>query len=222
MGDLYGTGFLRSPDGQIVFNDTTGFARSTADVMYLGNTIPKFRFSFGTGFAYKQFALNVLFDAQLGAVGHSFTFARMASLGKSTITLPGRYNGVVGTGVVQLKDVNGNYIDAYRPNDVVSTNIEQYYNSLYYNQAEGGVFSTDYLKFREANITYSFNKSFLKKLGFTKMTLGVYGRNLFIWSPWPAFDPEFGTLAGSDIQQGFETGQLPSTRTYGVRLVVGI
>lgn len=222
MGDLYGTGFLRSPDGQIVFNDTTGFARPTADVMYLGNTIPKFRFSFGTGFTYKQLTLNVLFDAQLGAVGHSFTFARMASLGKSTITLPGRYNGVVGTGVVQLKDVNGNYIDAYRPNDVVATNIEQYYNSLYYNQAEGGIFSTDYLKFREANITYSFNKSFLKKLGFTRMTLGVYGRNLFIWSPWPAFDPEFGTLAGSDIQQGFETGQLPSTRTYGVRLVVGI
>ena len=54
------------------------------------------------------------------------------------------------------------------------------------------------------------------------MTIGAYGRNLFIWSPWPAFDPEFGTLSGTDIVQGFETGQLPSTRTYGVRLVVGL
>ena len=216
MGDLYGTGFLRSPDGSIVFDAGTGFAKPTADVKYLGNTLPKFRFSFGTGVTYDRLSMSVLFDAQLGAVGHSFTFARMASLGKSTITLPGRYNGIIGDGVID----NGN--GTYRKNDVIATDLEGYYNSIYYNQAEGSIFSTDYLKFREANITYSFNKSFLTKIGFNKLSVGVYGRNLFIWSPWPAFDPEFGTLAGSDIQQGFETGQLPSTRNYGVRLVVGL
>jgi hypothetical protein len=115
---------------------------------------------------------------------------------------------------------NGN--GTYRTNDVIATDIEGYYNSLYYNQAEGSIFSTDYLKFREANLTYAFNKKLLQGIGISKLTLGVYGRNLFIWSPWPTFDPEFGTLAGSDIQQGFETGQLPSTRTYGIRLVMGI
>jgi hypothetical protein len=161
--------------------------------------------------------MNVLFDAQFGAVGHSLTFSRMASLGKHKITLPGRYNGVIGDGVVQNPD------GTYRKNDVIATDIAAYYESLYgSNQAEGSIFRTDYLKFREANITYSFNKKFLSRIGFNKLTLGVYGRNLFIWSPWPAFDPEFGTLAGSDIQQGFETGQLPSTRTFGARLVVGI
>jgi hypothetical protein len=35
------------------------------------------------------------------------------------------------------------------------------------------------------------------------------------------FDPEFGTLAGTDIVRGFEIGQFPSTRTMGVNLVVG-
>jgi hypothetical protein len=34
------------------------------------------------------------------------------------------------------------------------------------------------------------------------------------------FDPEFGTLSGTDIVRGFETGQFPSTRTMGVNLVV--
>jgi len=217
MGDMYGRGFLRSPDGQIVFDATTGYARPTADLIYLGNTIPQFRFSFGTGMSYKQVSMNVLFDAQFGAVGHSLTFSRMASLGKLKLTLPGRYNGVIGQGVIQNAD------GSYRPNDVVATNLESYYTALYgSDQAEGSIFRTDYLKFREANITYTFNKKFLKRIGFTKLTLGAFGRDLFIWSPWPAFDPEFGTLAGSDIQQGFETGQLPSTRTMGVRLVVGI
>lgn len=216
MGDLYGTGFLRSPDGQIIFDETTGFAKPNADIKYLGNTLPKFRFSFGTGVTFKQFSLSALFDAQLGAIGHSFTFARLASLGKSTVTLPGRYNGVIGQGVID----NGN--GTYRTNDVVAHDLNGYYNSVYFNHAEGGLFRTDYLKFREANLTYSFNPRFVQGMGISKLTLGVYGRNLFIWSPWPAFDPEFGTLAGSDIQQGFETGQLPSTRSYGVRLVMGI
>jgi TonB-linked SusC/RagA family outer membrane protein len=216
MGDLYGTGFMRSPDGQIVFDENTGIPKIVSDVKYLGNTIPKFRFSFGTGFSYKKLSMNVLFDAQVGGIGHSFTHARMASLGKLEMTIPGRYNGIIGDGVV----ANGD--GTYRQNDVIANDLDNYYAAMYYNQAEGSIFKTDYLKFREANLTYAFSKNFLNKIGFNKMTLGVYGRNLFIWSPWPAFDPEFGTLAGSDIQQGFETGQLPSTRTYGVRLVVGI
>jgi TonB-linked SusC/RagA family outer membrane protein len=217
MGDLYGRGYLRSPDGQIVFNPSTGVALENPDLLYLGNTMPKFRFSFGTGVTYKQVSMNVLFDAQLGAVGHSLTFARMAGLGKLKVTLPGRYNGVIGDGVLLNPD------GTYRKNDVIATDLAAYYESIYGSgQAEGSIFRTDYLKFREANLAYAFSKKFVQSIGLTKLSLSVYGRNLFIWSPWPAFDPEFGTLAGSDIVQGFETGQLPSTRTYGVRLVVGI
>ncbi len=216
MGDLYGRGYERSPDGQIVFN-SAGNAIAGQELIYLGNTMPQFRFSFGTGATYKQFSMNVLFDAQLGAVGHSLTFSRMAAMGKLKVTLPGRYNGLIGDGVVQNND------GSYRPNDIIATNMDNYYYSIYgSDQAEGSIFSTDYIKFREANLTYNFKKSFLNKIGFNKMSLGIFGRDLFIWSPWPAFDPEFGTLAGSDIVQGFETGQLPSTRTMGLRLVVGI
>jgi len=217
MGDLYGRGFVRSPDGQIVYDAATGNAKQGTDLVYLGNTMPKFRFSFGSTFTYQRLSLTGLFDAQLGAVAHSLTFSRMATLGKLKLTLPGRYNGVVGEGVVQNPD------GTYRTNDVIATNLDNYYNSIYgSDQAEGSIFRTDYLKFREANLTYAFGPAFLKRIGFTKLTLGVYGRNLFIWSPWPAFDPEFGTLSGTDIVQGFETGQLPSTRSYGFRLVVGL
>lgn len=218
LGDLYGFGLQRSPDGKIVFDANTGLAvRNATDLQYFGNTMPKFRFSFGTGITVNKFNLNVLFDAQLGAVGHSLTFSRMASLGKLKITLPGRYNGIIGEGVVQ--NVDG----TYSPNTTVATDIEGYYDSLYGSQnAEGSIFRTDYLKFREANLNYVFSAKLVNKLSLSRLSIGVYGRNLFTWSPWPAFDPEFGTLAGSDIAQGFETGQLPSTRTYGVRLVVGI
>jgi TonB-linked SusC/RagA family outer membrane protein len=217
MGDLYGRDIVRSPDGQIVYDAVSGNAKAGDQLVYLGNTSPKFRFSFGSTFTYQRFSLSGLFDAQLGAVAHSLTFSRMAALGKLAVTLPGRYNGVIGDGVVQNAD------GTYRPNDVVATNLESFYTSIYgSDQAEGSVFKTDYLKFREANLTYAFSTKLVKRIGINRLTLGVYGRNLFIWSPWPAFDPEFGTLSGTDIVQGFETGQLPSTRSYGFRLVIGI
>jgi TonB-linked SusC/RagA family outer membrane protein len=217
MGDLYGRAIVRSPDGQIVYDAVSGNAKAGDQLVYLGNTSPKFRFSFGTTLTYQRFSLSGLFDAQLGAVAHSLTFSRMAALGKLKVTLPGRYNGLIGNGVVQNPD------GTYRPNDVIATNLESFYTSIYgSDQAEGSVFKTDYLKFREANLTYNFDTKLVRKIGVNRLSLGIYGRNLFIWSPWPAFDPEFGTLSGTDIVQGFETGQLPSTRSYGFRLVVGI
>jgi hypothetical protein len=151
----------------------------------------------------------------------SLTFTRMASLGKLKVTLPGRYGGLLVSGLLQ--DPDPLKPNVYNQGTVVVEDVDGYYDALYGSRSlEGSVFRTDYLKFREANLNYTFSTKVVSRLGLSRLSIGVYGRNLFVWTPWPAFDPEFGTLAGSDIQQGFETGQLPSTRTYGVRLVVGI
>ena len=114
-------------------------------------------------------------------------------------------------------DANGKYV----PNTTIATDIDEYYRSHYgIDNAEGSTYSTDFIKLREARLDYTFSGSITRKLGLQRATLGVYGRDLFIWSSWPAFDPEFGTLAGTDIVRGFEVGQFPSTRTLGVNLVV--
>ncbi len=216
MGDLYGRGYVRSPDGQVVYDATTGNALISTDVVYLGNTIPKYKIGFTNEFTYKQFRLNFLFDAQVGGVAHSLMNYKLAEQGKTKITIPGRYNGIIGNGVVM--DASGKYVT----NTTIATNIDEYYRSHYgIDNAEGSTFSTDFIKFREARLDFSFSPSLLKRLGLQKATIGVYGRDLFIWSPWPMFDPEFGTLSGTDIVRGFETGQFPSTRTMGVNLVVG-
>jgi TonB-linked SusC/RagA family outer membrane protein len=217
MGDLYGLGYQRSPDGQVVFDPATGFPKITDNIIYLGNTVPKYKFSLGNTFRYKNFNLNVLFDAQLGAVAYSLTHYKLAEQGKLTETLPGRYNGIIGNGVIENPD------GTYRKNDVVATDIDQYYQySIGSYNAEGSTFSTDFLKFREASLSYAFKPTLLKKLHLTTASIGIYGRDLFIWSPWPIFDPEFGTLQGSDIVTGFETGQFPSTRSMGFTLTVGL
>jgi TonB-linked SusC/RagA family outer membrane protein len=216
MGDLYGRGYVRSPDGQVVYDANTGNALITQDVVYLGNTIPKYKIGFSNEFTYKQFRLNFLFDGQVGGVSHSLMHYKLAEQGKTTNTLPGRYNGIIGNGVVMGAD------GKYRKNDVIATDIDEYYRSHYgTDNAEGSTFSTDFIKFREARLDFTISPALTKKLGLQRATFGVYGRDLFIWSPWPIFDPEFGTLSGTDIVRGFETGQFPSTRTMGFNLVVG-
>jgi hypothetical protein len=216
MGDVYGRGYVRSPDGQVVYDATTGNALISQDVVYLGNTIPKYKIGLTNDFTYKQFRLHLLFDAQVGAVAHSLMNYKLAEQGKTMITVPGRYNGIIGNGVVMGAD------GKYRTNDVIATNIDEYYRSHYgVDNAEGSTFSTDFIKFREARIDLTLNPRLTKKLKLQRATLGVYGRDLFIWSPWPMFDPEFGTLSGTDIVRGFETGQFPSTRTMGINLTVG-
>lgn len=215
MGDLYGIGYLRAPDGQVIYDEKTGYARLTNDVVYLGNTIPKGKISFGNTFSYRNLRLNVLFDAQWGAVAHSLTHYKLAEQGKTKNTLPGRYSGIIGNGVIQNPD------GSYRPNDVIATNIDEYYRSHYgADNAEGSTYPTDFIKFREARLDYTLPAKLISRWGVERVTIGVYGRNLFVWTKWPAFDPEFGTLDQGDIVKGFEIAQFPSTRTYGLNLIV--
>ncbi|MGJ7030986.1 SusC/RagA family TonB-linked outer membrane protein [Niabella hirudinis] len=222
MGDLYGLGYQRAPDGQVIFDPATGFPKITSNIIYLGNTTPRYKMSIGNTFRYKQFNLKVLFDAQVGAVGYSLTHYKMIEQGKLKTTLPGRYNGIIGNGVLEVLNDNGE-VTGYRKNDVVAYDVDQYYqNSMGSLNAEGSTFSTDFIKFREASLNYAFKPRLLKKIGLSSATIGVFGRDLFIWSPWPIFDPEFGTLSGSDIVTGFEVGQFPSTRTIGFNLSIGL
>ncbi len=81
MGDLYGKGYVRSPDGEIVYDANTGFALLSPEVVYLGNTAPKWRLGVGNDFSYKNFRLNLLFDVQYGAVAHSLMHYKIGRAG---------------------------------------------------------------------------------------------------------------------------------------------
>jgi len=104
----------------------------------------------------------------------------------------------------------------------VATNIQAYYDAHFNrDNVEANTFSTDFIKFREARFDYTFAKKLTTKLKLQKALIGVYGRDLFVFTKWPGYDPEFGTLENGTINAGFEIAQFPSTRTIGVSLTVG-
>lgn len=216
LSALYGLGYKRSPDGQIVY-DQNGYAMLGSDVKYLGNTMPDWRASIGSTFSWKGVSLNLLFDAQFGGVGYSMTHAVLCEEGKLTKTLPGRYNGIIGNGVQEVVDANGN--TTYRKNDVIATSARNYYYSHFVrDNVESNTFSTNFIKLREVRLGYTIPKRIVQKMQIQQLVIGVYGRDLFTWTKWPAFDPEFGEINGTDITAGFETAQFPATRTIGVNL----
>ncbi len=213
MGDLYGRGYKRTAEGDIIYN--AGLPVLSDELLYLGNTTPDVKGSIQNKFKYKGFSLSFLFDAQVGGVAYSLTQGKMAVQGKTKSTLPGRENGIVGTGVVDNGD------GTYSPNTVAVYDMSSYYDQHFgVSNVEGSVFTTDFIKLRELRFDYTLKSSLVKKMKLQKLAVGLYGRDLFIWSKWPGFDPEFGTLSGAEISRGFEIGQFPSTKTYGVNLSV--
>src|SRR5690606_20917401 len=90
VGDIYGNGYLRNDDGEIVF-DTNGLPMlDTDNMIYVGNSAPKWKGGFQNQFTYKWLTFNVLFDGQYGGSVYSYTHSILAGSGKLKSTLPGR------------------------------------------------------------------------------------------------------------------------------------
>ncbi|WP_133271051.1 SusC/RagA family TonB-linked outer membrane protein [Hymenobacter radiodurans] len=214
-GDIWGFGFDRSPDGQIIYNKD-GLPVQPADIKYIGRAFADWKGGFLNEFSYKNFRLSVLVDGQYGGIIYSQTHHKMMEQGKLKSTLPGRAeNGIVGDGVVLNAD------GTYSPNTV--SVIPAAYYAEYYRRAniESNSFDASFLKLRETRLEYTLPPALLARTkALTGATIGLYGRDLAMWTKFPLFDPETAALNGGTILPGVEIGQLPSTRTMGVNLTL--
>lgn len=216
LGDIWGAGYSRNPEGKIIYEN--GYPTyDTENIMYLGNANPKIKGGIGSEFTYKGWALNFLFDAEFGHKKFSLTNSELMVGGMIKATVPGREEGaIIGTGVVLQED------GSWTPN-TTPVKPSAYYLAHYdYNNGEANVFDASYIKFREFRIDKTITTKHAKKLGLNRITLGVYGRNLFVITSWPSFDPQSSTFSNGTIVQGIEIGQMPTTRNIGlnVRLIL--
>jgi TonB-linked SusC/RagA family outer membrane protein len=213
-GDIYGFGFVRSADGQIVYN-SNGLPARPADIQFIGNAFADWKGGILNEFTYKNFRFNFLLDGQYGGIIYSQTHHKMTEQGKLKHTLLGREtNKIIGKGVVD--DGTGHFV----PN-TKEVLIADYYAD-YYRRAnvEANSFDASYLKLREARLEYTLPKKLLSKTFIRQASVGVYGRDLLLFTDFPIFDPETAALNGSTLIPGVEMGQLPSTRTMGVNITV--
>ncbi len=216
LGDLYGFKLLRAPDGQVVYGEN-GLPARPANVEKVGNAFAKWRAGFQNEFQYKNVTLSFSIDGQYGGMAYSQTHHKMSEQGKLGHTLMGRDNPggtIVGAGVVQNAD------GTFSPN-TKAVSLSAYYGD-YYRRAnvETNTFDTSFIKLRDARLAYSFPKAMIAPLKLNDLTVAIFGKNLWMWTEFPMFDPEVATLDNSTITPGVEIGQLPSARTIGFQLNV--
>lgn len=214
MGDLYGRGFQRSPDGQIIYSSVGLPATLDPVTKKWGNAFPDWKAGLLNEFTIGQFRISILFDGQKGGSIYSQTNHKSNTLGKTTITLPGREDGIVGDGVVAGAD--GKYTT-----NTVKVQASSYYENYYgISNAETNIFDASFIKLREARVEFNLPQKLLHGIGVTQSSVALYGRELFNFTRFPGFDPEGGNLNNGTLTPGVEIMQFPSTRNMGVNLTL--
>ncbi len=231
MGRIYGKGYDKH-EGQIIFNE--GLAQRDNDEDYLGNVFPDWRAGIINTLRYKDFSLTFQFDYQHGGNAYSITHFLMNYTGKGEKTVYGRESGapypsgseydmasgtwiqndegrfgVIGDGVM-LDEESGEYV----PNNL-SAGAPYYYNAMYErDQIEGNVHETTFLKLRNLRLAYNLPAFW----GLEGAQIALFGNELFIWTNFPAYDPEQSVVDNGTLTPGLEAVGSPSTRTIGIDL----
>jgi len=184
MGDIYGRGYLRSPNGKIVY-DSSGSPIVDTNIKKIGNYNPDWTLGISSNISYKGFNLYAQLDIRHGGKIYSMTNAIGMESGILAVSLPGRETGIVGPGVVKNSD------GTYSPNTTnISAENWYYGNAFRRDNIEANSFDASFVKLRELSFSYTIPKKILKPLKIQSLTLAIVGNNLALWTKVPNIDPE--------------------------------
>ncbi|QKZ12291.1 SusC/RagA family TonB-linked outer membrane protein [Spirosoma sp. KUDC1026] len=212
-GTLFGIGFERAPDGQIIYG-TNGYPVVSTTPRILGNVQPKWTGGWQNTFSFKGIVVSALVDVRYGGSLFDEGTGTGRWTGQYAETALGREEGIIGKGVVNIGS-------AEQPNYVPNTTIVPA-NALYgYNNPrryhEAAIFDASYVKLREVTLGYQIPAVLLNKIKIRSAKISLVGRNvLMLFKNTPHIDPEADRYGSNS--QGFAYGELPSSRSMGVNL----
>ncbi|MBB5397013.1 SusC/RagA family TonB-linked outer membrane protein [Mucilaginibacter sp. AK015] len=240
---LYGTAFVKTPDGQII-NDEAGKPLINPVAQYLGNMNAKYAWSVYNKLQYKSLSLGFQFDGSVGGVivdyMHNKTMRGGANIETAEGALgaaryqdwsnygkPGYAGSYIGEGVqisnggvINYDSNTGavlNYGDLqYKKNG--SKTFVQDYVSKYYNADEANLMSKTFSKLREVTLGFDFPKQLLQKTFIQKASISIYGRNLLYFYKDKRFKDV--DLDQYNYAAGLTGLQSPTVRSYGFNLNV--
>jgi hypothetical protein len=216
IGSFYGFTPLTTADGKYIANPDTGYYAKTTEEEYLGDSQRDFVMGLQNTIKYKNLSLNFAFDWKQGGEMYSYTkrLSHFTGNGIET-TYNDRNTFIIPNSVVDNGD--GTYSENTTP--ISLENVTNFWGNMTNNPAieRDHIIDKTFVRLRDLSFYYSLNTKVAEKLGFNKVSFGVYGKNLFLWTPDenPYVDPETTTY-GSDLLSEFgEFGANPSQRTYG-------
>lgn len=229
--ELYGSAFVKTPQGQII-NDDGGRPLRNPVGQLLGYRNPDWVWAINNSFRYKNFNFSFQFDGRVGGSMINYIQQQTFRGGRHIATVEGAMGiareqdtkgikswlgeGVTISNALAIKyDADGNvtnYKDLqYAPN-ITKTYLQDYI-SVFYNTNEGNLIKKTFGKLREVVIGYSLPQSVLGKSFIRQASISFVGRNLLYFSKYK--DLDIDQYAGSD---GSSSLQSPTTKRYGVNL----
>lgn len=212
-GTFYGIDIQKDELGRVIVDPVTGIPLETPNAVYLGSYNPDYLASLGATARYKGFSFNILFDTKHGGYFVSRTRDITSFVGVSAETVEhGRTPYIFPNSVYE--DADGKLVE----NTSVTFLPQDYFPARPYGQ---NVTDASYVKLREASLSYRLPKRILDRTPFGNITVGVFGNNLFLWTPSENkyADPEVNS-AGATNLQGFDYTAQPSQRNYGFNVVL--
>lgn len=219
-GQIYGSDFIYDNAGNKVVGDNGLYLAS--DVKNLGSILPDFNAGWRNSFTYKALSLSVLIDMQKGGKFFSVSnmFGNYAGMSAESVANNVRETGIVAKGVTANVERNqdGSYTVTNTAENTTNVTADRYFAHYYAGPTSQNVFDADYVKLREITFGYTVPTDFLQRLGVKGATVSAFARNLATWGlAHKSFDPEMATTGSGNIQ-GFEGGNLPASRTYGLNI----
>ncbi|MBN3036270.1 MAG: SusC/RagA family TonB-linked outer membrane protein [Bacteroidales bacterium] len=229
-GALYGKGFERAPNGEILFTKSGDTQRGAKK--YLGNYNPDWIGSLQNQIGYKKISLAFLLDLRFGGKFYSRTNYDLNIRGLSEATLLGGPdpNGVYTPREYILPDGmildDGEYRELTRE-DLIESGLssggltgQQYWENIMDAEIpEAVIYDATYLKFRELVVSYTLPSNLINNTSFEAASLSVVIRNLAVWTRIPNVDPE--TFSGSQqagAVLGYDSGGVPSVRNIALNV----
>lgn len=209
FGQIAGYRILRDEKGNKVY-DKASLLPVKSEFMALGNGTPPLTLGLTNTINYKNFSFSFLFDGKFGGKLYSATNAYATQWGLSKETVK---NGVRETGVsIVGVDTDGNPVKTTLP-------AQTYYQYTALNITDDFVYDASFVKLRQLVFGYNLPKSLIAKTPFQSANISLVARNLLLlYSEIPNVDPE-STYNASNAQ-GLEMYGVPSTRSYGINLML--
>lgn len=173
------------------------------DVVYLGNSNPKFTGGFGPSVGYKNFRLTSFFSFRYGyevVNGTKMNTTNMAAFDNQS------------TAVLRRWRKEGDVTDI--PRGIIAGGYNWLASDRYVEDAS-------YLRFRTITLRYTFAPEIISKLKMKSLSAYVTAENLVTWTKYTGQDPEVSTRGADPFRVAMDFSMTPPSKMFTLGLVAG-
>ncbi|HEX9509006.1 MAG TPA: SusC/RagA family TonB-linked outer membrane protein [Puia sp.] len=236
---VYGNAFVRTPDGKMVIDQTSGLYSRISDLgssakKIYGHADPDWQWGIVNNLSYKNFSIRFQFDGMVGGVMEDYVRKKTLQGGRHIESATGALGAArpsdeanvaayTGQGVnltggaINLDPITGQITNMKSLTEIQNTTKSQVqpFVTRISSIPDLDIIKKTYAKLREVVLTYNLPESVLGKKSFIqKASFSLVGRNLLYFFPNRYKDVDVDQYT-QDSGSGLQT---PTTRSYGFNI----